>query len=335
MKYDPTTPCTVCNNGSLNEVNGICNNPDCPTNNAGTSQLPEGMYLFENQYLTTEPNGALPVPTPGVSYTCFVDGVEIGTSIADTDGYIGFVSWDENGYFVPYVLHYTDMGGWFFHPIDSSVTTGYVSVRVNGIGSGDGEYPICTVCGNGYTEAGAYCNNPDCPSNRPDTMVDCPMCGEYYDSSVYDACQNPDCSEYVEVRYCPECGTGVLSEANDICNNPYCPSIFSVGLTEQGLAYANTMDGCWYLYDASDDTLVAEELATNSPVDFSDHMENGKSYYVILSCVTELDGVGEFRSETIVYKTEGFDYEYGQCSECGSALSEADNCSNPDCPSNQ
>jgi hypothetical protein len=86
----------------------------------------EGVYINES-------SSDLPAPTPGVSYTCFVDGEEIGTAIAVASNtelgetrMIQFITEDFRVF-----LMYED-GMWWFHPVDSQVQSGKVAIRING-----------------------------------------------------------------------------------------------------------------------------------------------------------------------------------------------------------
>lgn len=86
----------------------------------------EEKWLFQNEYIDTNGRNDLPVPDDGVSFTCFVDGVEIATSTRDW--YLDFATEDYRVY-----LRYDPDGmGWHFHPIDSQVQSGSVSIRING-----------------------------------------------------------------------------------------------------------------------------------------------------------------------------------------------------------
>lgn len=89
---------------------------------------PERDWLFKDEKLTTEPRTDLPAPVVGTSYTLFVDGAEIVTAICYEIEYFDGLFTEDNEYFVLYI----EGEGWQFHPIDSSVTSGTVSIRING-----------------------------------------------------------------------------------------------------------------------------------------------------------------------------------------------------------
>jgi hypothetical protein len=87
----------------------------------------DGNWLFKDEYIDGSRDD-LPAPVEGVSYTCFVDGEEIGTSTAanENDRIVEFQTED---YRVWLIYEY---GAWVFHPIDSAVQSGTVSIRING-----------------------------------------------------------------------------------------------------------------------------------------------------------------------------------------------------------
>ena len=93
-------------------------------------------YLFENKSLTDIPNSLLPAPSPGRSYTLFgaypMPGamVELATATCSSDGSLYLNGAD--GAF--YVVYNPDMG-WQFHPRESTIKDGMVSIRANGGGS--------------------------------------------------------------------------------------------------------------------------------------------------------------------------------------------------------
>ena len=93
----------------------------------------ESEWLFEDEYIGATGRDDLPKLEEGVSYTCFVDGKEICTVTSDglyTDFYTDDMS-------VWLIYEVTDPGAeeevvyWQFHPVDSLVTSGTVSVRIN------------------------------------------------------------------------------------------------------------------------------------------------------------------------------------------------------------
>lgn len=83
-----------------------------------------GTWLFQNERIDTVGRNDLPIPVAGVSYTAFVDGEEIRTVEADKNGYVYFTTEDYRIYF-----KYEDY--WHFHPIESQVQSGNVSIRIN------------------------------------------------------------------------------------------------------------------------------------------------------------------------------------------------------------
>lgn len=66
----------------------------------------------------------LPAPVPGVSYTVFVNGEEVGTQVADDNGFVYVRS--EGGH----IVIMGDSSQWGFHG-ESIVGSGMVSVRIN------------------------------------------------------------------------------------------------------------------------------------------------------------------------------------------------------------
>lgn len=87
----------------------------------------EESWLFEDMMIDTSGNNNLPTPVDGVSYTAFVDGEEIATSTC-TGGVLHFNTED----YRIYLIYDASTGlGWHFHPIDSSVSMGNVSIRIN------------------------------------------------------------------------------------------------------------------------------------------------------------------------------------------------------------
>ena len=270
--------CPDCNSAYLTEGTGECSSPSCPSNFVEEEVIVTPGWLFQNQPLTTIGNKTLPVPVPGGSYTCFVGGVEIGTYSADEDRHIEFSNYDDNGQRT-WVIYWSDMG-WSFHPIDSDVTSGSVSVYFNGMGE--------------------------------------------------------EWEEPEESILCPECNRGYLSEGDGTCSNVYCSSHITVTLSEQGVATAPTADANWHLYDAMTDALICKVAALGTPIDFSEYMENGRSYYVLLSQVAELDSQGVFRSNTITYVVQK-EQEEISCPVCGTGVLNEGNgkCNNSDCDSNQ
>lgn len=96
-----------------------------------------GNWLFQDMMIDSDGNTSLPAPVVGISYTLFVDGEEIGTSIAES-------SWDGSAVlrfntedYRIYFLYDASTGiGWHFHPMDSQVSNGSVSIRINTVNSG-------------------------------------------------------------------------------------------------------------------------------------------------------------------------------------------------------
>ena len=92
-----------------------------------------GGWLFENQYLTTERALPLPAPVEGVSYTVFVNGVEAATQTCNDAEQWSFYTHDYE-YCIVYAADPALFGesGWLIHPFDSTMTSGTVSIRING-----------------------------------------------------------------------------------------------------------------------------------------------------------------------------------------------------------
>lgn len=94
----------------------------------------DGVWLFKGEYIDGSRTD-LPVPVIGVSYTCFVDGEMVGVSVAgggaNDDGsyYTNIIFRTEDG---RVVFKYDDDMRWHFHPVESQVQSGTVSVRING-----------------------------------------------------------------------------------------------------------------------------------------------------------------------------------------------------------
>ena len=86
-------------------------------------------WLFQDAVFTSYSRDDLPVPVADVSYTCFVDGEEIGTATAVTVSEGVDVSFNTEDYRV--YFRYLSGTGWHFHPIDSQVQSGTVSIRIN------------------------------------------------------------------------------------------------------------------------------------------------------------------------------------------------------------
>lgn len=87
-------------------------------------------WLFQNEQIdggreVLDENGNPIVPVEGVSYTLFIDGEEIATSTAEQFS-LQFYTEDFRVIFI-----YN--GTWHFHPIDSQVQSGSVSIRINSV----------------------------------------------------------------------------------------------------------------------------------------------------------------------------------------------------------
>ncbi len=94
---------------------------------------PEIVWLFKDEYFS-DWRTDLPAPTTGVSYTCFINGELISANTYE-EGSSGmyfdrFVS--DNSGDIFYVFIYEEDMGWGFHPMDSSISSGYVSIAING-----------------------------------------------------------------------------------------------------------------------------------------------------------------------------------------------------------
>ena len=90
----------------------------------------EENWFFKGEHIDYS-RADLPEPVVGVSYTLFVDGEEIGTDTArsDNDRRIEFYTEDFR------VWMFYEYGAWHFHPVDSQVQSGTVSIRINGLDS--------------------------------------------------------------------------------------------------------------------------------------------------------------------------------------------------------
>lgn len=92
----------------------------------------DGNWLFQNEQIDSNGRTDLPIPNIGVSYTLFVDGEEIGTSTAESN-------WDDSAalrfntedYSIYFLYDGSTGMGWHFHPMDSQITSGSVSIRIN------------------------------------------------------------------------------------------------------------------------------------------------------------------------------------------------------------
>lgn len=92
-----------------------------------------GNWLFQNEQIGGFTMTGLPAPIIGVSYTCFVDGEEIATATC-TENWNGtplLSCYTED--FRVYFLYDATAGDadWYFHPVDSQVQSGSVSIREN------------------------------------------------------------------------------------------------------------------------------------------------------------------------------------------------------------
>lgn len=88
-------------------------------------------WLFKDEYLTTYVNTTLPAPEAGMSYTAFVDGVEIGTAELVYDKL-----WAGDALMFPDNCCIVYKDGWyfFFDPPSGCLTdSGTVSIRINGV----------------------------------------------------------------------------------------------------------------------------------------------------------------------------------------------------------
>ena len=83
--------------------------------------------LFKNEHLTTSARGDLPAPVAGKTYRGFVDGAEVGTGEAWENG-SGAQLGITNGDYTVYICYAADMGGWYFHPMDSTIQSGDVTI---------------------------------------------------------------------------------------------------------------------------------------------------------------------------------------------------------------
>jgi hypothetical protein len=91
--------------------------------------------LFQNEQINSTARNDLPVPVAGVSYTLFVGGEEIATSTAYSDLSGLVLHFNTEDYRI-YFIYDSSVGGWHFHPVDSQVTSGSVSIRINTVYGG-------------------------------------------------------------------------------------------------------------------------------------------------------------------------------------------------------
>ena len=87
----------------------------------------EGNWLFQNEQITSEGRLDLSAPVDGVSYTAFVDGEEIATSTCEG----GVLNFNTEDYRIYLICDASTGLGWHFHPVDSQVQSGSVSIRIN------------------------------------------------------------------------------------------------------------------------------------------------------------------------------------------------------------
>jgi hypothetical protein len=96
----------------------------------------EGNWLFQNEQITSTARNDLPVPVVGTSYTLFVDGEEIATETATSDWQGNAQLYLSTEDYRIYFVYNADAGGWQFHPMDSQVQSGSVSIRINTVNGG-------------------------------------------------------------------------------------------------------------------------------------------------------------------------------------------------------
>jgi len=134
------------------------------------------------------------------------------------------------------------------------------------------------------------------------------------------------------VGYIAEGGT--CSNANCITNNP--DSYYVTLGTTGAAACAKVNDATWTLYNADTDEVVDTINAAGTPVDFSSYMEDGKSYYVIVSSISGDDTNGTYRSNTITFsKNEDDGFTKLICTACNVGyITEGGACSNVNCSVN-
>jgi hypothetical protein len=94
-------------------------------------------WLFQNEQVDSSGNNSLPAPVIGNSYTLFVDGEEIATSRAESswDG-SAVLRFNTEDYRIYFIYDASTGMGWHFHPMDSQVQSGSVSIRLNINGGG-------------------------------------------------------------------------------------------------------------------------------------------------------------------------------------------------------
>ena len=81
-------------------------------------------WLFEDAYLTTTPNPDLPAPTFGATYGIFIDGKHVFSAGCDSEDWWTFGTSDYQYCFV------YEPSGWYFHPVESTVQNGIVSICI-------------------------------------------------------------------------------------------------------------------------------------------------------------------------------------------------------------
>ncbi len=91
----------------------------------------EGNWLFKDEVFTSYNRTDLPPPDGYISLTLFVDGEEIATSTVTSDLSGTVVTFNTEDYRIYFIYDASTGHGWHFHPIDSMVQSGTVSIRIN------------------------------------------------------------------------------------------------------------------------------------------------------------------------------------------------------------
>ena len=116
--------------GSHKIDTGVNNAPDnAPDNGTQTPDEPVANWLFQNEHIGTE-RCDLPAPVEGVSYTVFVEGVEVGTT-----EFTFVKSISVNALMFPDYCSLAYDDGWYFYfdpPSGCLTDSGIVSIRING-----------------------------------------------------------------------------------------------------------------------------------------------------------------------------------------------------------
>ena len=135
---------------------------------------------------------------------------------------------------------------------------------------------------------------------------------------------------------CEVCWTGYINESGE-CSNVSCDSYaevkYTVYLYANGLVICpGVTDARWVLYDATTGYRVTFFDTEGSPVDFSEYMEDGHEYYVVVSSILGDSSQGVYMSNKIICDKQ-FEDDLSSPCPCGKGyISEGTGfCNNPDC----